>query len=142
MRLYTVEPASVRGAMHVVGEVVIFEEDWAEHLTRHTSRTNLPNMVLGMNTMKAMTREELQETKDGRRALLAWDARDDSTFMRFEEARRYERDREEFLEFLAEGHQGASDLVRQGRDQDPAALRRYVMEHICDRCGGTRLHAV
>jgi hypothetical protein len=124
-RLYIYDRAGFIRAEHAVTE-----SEWGQVRAGVCGPEGVLDISLNERT-EALERDELLAVSTRRRALLAWEARDDVTFEAAEQQRWLAADVQTVREHAGLGCSEALELVAAG--MPPEETRRFGAEHVCGR---------
>jgi len=126
MRLYIYEPG-LPGFIRA--ELAVTESEWGQVLAGHCGAEGvLDGPTLNAHT-EVLERHELLAVSTRRRALLAWEAREDDAFEAAQERWRREADIGEVREHAGRSCPEALELVRAGMPAEES--RRFAANHVC-----------
>jgi hypothetical protein len=130
MRMYAYRPGPPG---YILAEVALTEEQWAEVSSGAMDRyliDGLSAFAGAASRVEVLSRDELLAVSTRRRALLAWEADEDSAFEHGEAKERRRWAEGEVREHAACGCPEALELVAQGMASE--AVRSFVAEHLCE----------
>jgi hypothetical protein len=113
----------------VLAEAAVKESMWAEHLAGQVDRRFLADQLCPADE-ELLTRSEMLEVSTRRRALLAWEARDDVPFEHGMESWGAELDDQTVRDEAARGCPDALAIISRGLDRQD--VEQFVREHVCE----------
>jgi hypothetical protein len=125
MRLYIYDRAGF-----VRAEIAVPDSEWAQVRAGRCGPEGVLDISLNESS-EALERDELLAVSSRRRALHAWEARDDNKFEATMERRWLEADVQTVKEHAGWGCSEALELVRAG--MPPEETHRFGAEHVCGR---------